>query len=370
MVNRLKLDITQHDVLQYYRNDYDSLILLLSHGAEGTIIDPTTLDTLAMDTQSVHTTLINANLRQHIHEAKSVLGDSSPSLSVDTALSLIDHASDETIRRAQADVRTAAGMDIERVRDSIRESTRRFFSSSFQNVSGAVMSSGAEAIRLVHNRLKLALNDDDEEVQVALFSGLLKAGNEYGWGHQSCQSGSISIVLSTLQGRISLDRNTESGKQVADLPSEANAYFELLKKVRDAGLHPDTLQAEAVARIASQDDSKRLQEIYDSFVLDHRHYAWAVNDLRGFFFGALAVEYEHLLVKLRFVEHEGTVRRRVTMLPGLQELLLNLAGLSSLLTEAVAVPSENIPKILGAAIGAGGGSSGTSPECKRRRVKN
>ena len=96
------------------------------------------------------------------------------------------------------------------------------FSSTFPlcNSSAAVCSSGSEAISVVYHRLLEMGSIDEADVAALIFTELLRAACDYRWREPVCAQGSISRVISLLQGR------TDPGAARRDerLPQDVEEY--------------------------------------------------------------------------------------------------------------------------------------------------
>jgi len=347
-----KLDIGTHDFLRHFRDDYDVLLKLLSHGATGSVLEGQNLRDIAMDHQNVHTTLQGAFLRKHVAEARAALkaAEVAPSVSASSLVRYLDSMDESALARVQTDVPHASNMSPDGVRDSLRESVRRFFE-NLQQVAGAIIPCGGDAVALVYHRLLLELRDV-EEATVSLFQTLLKAQNESGPNSPACGVGSIAFVVETLLGRVSLECENQG---TDDMPVDLHSYLDMLEKIRKAESEPDILQVEAVSRLIEKCDRQRLKEIYEA-IEDGDYYNWAENELRGVFFDALRHEFGHLLAKLHFREDENLPLNedndgfehgpRVHMLHGMRDLLNVLVTIADLFMNAVTKPSEIIPDLL------------------------
>lgn len=107
----------------------------------------------------------------------------------------------------------------------------------------------------------------------------------------------------------------------------------------------EAVRVEALTRLGETCGRDRLRDIYET-IESGEHYEWAINQLRGAFFEALAEEYDHLLAKTldRGAEHGGG---EVQMGEATYDMLQQLGRVANLYTEVVTSPAEVIPQTLG-----------------------
>lgn len=374
VVDEYKLDIADTDFLGYRRDgSLKELTLLLSHGANGVLQEGRNLADIANDEQNVHTSLQTAMLRKHLEEARRSLKAANiptqptdPERQLQYLLEQLQNFPESSFQTLCADAPHCAGRSPFQIRESLSGQLRRFYrelNSENPARSFGALVSGPEVVHIVLERLALLPSVSRQDALEIVFGALLNAGNEYGWGMASCPQGSVSFVLSVLQGRVDvLSGTTSAGANDAPHPADLPSYLALLQKVRAAGEEPGSLQAEALARVStSQQMSERVRKALTIMQDDSDAFQWAVNDIRGSFFAVLLEEHETLVNKLlvpadvddMMVDDED----QRNFLPGMLDLLACLRQFSMVLTDAVTKPASVIADVLIPAVGGEVGSS-------------
>jgi hypothetical protein len=272
------------------------------------------------------------------------------------------------------------------IRVSLSRSINRFFSSLTERpVYGGLVETGAKAVDLVYKALvcmfaghESADIDIVDDVLVPLFQALLKAQNEYGWANNSCAPGSISFVVAVLEGRLDLEESSnplvrlDASRQPAflRLPRTLDAFARLTQYregLEEAFLAPtpenlEAIRAEALRRCAGRPDfsRKKLAAILEVIAGEPEAFAYALNELRGFFFSQLAAEYDTLLAQ-RFYGAMDRQRRARShrpadtrgyrepeyISPGMGSLLDDLSRLADVFARSFLLVVEDIPRVFG-----------------------
>jgi hypothetical protein len=277
---------------------------------------------------------------------------------------------------------------LEEIRGSLRASIGRFFSSLTERpVQGALVRTGAKAVDLVYRALVCAFAESDgfdiiDDVLLPLFQALLKAHNEYGWSSNSCAPGSISFVVAVLEGRLDLDetanplaiamkKKTQKNAKARDSFAELTKYR---KGLEDALFEPtpknlEAIRAEAMQRCAgkvaagSRPPRATLEEIFEIIIVEPDAFAYATNELRGFFFSQLTAEFDNLL-KDRFYGDMDPQRRARSHRPSdgadyrepehisdaMGSLLDDLFGVADVFARSFLIVVEDIPHVFGMAL--------------------
>jgi hypothetical protein len=392
-------------------SNYACSLALLARGARLKRPDRD-LRAVAMDHQSTHLTLVNLVLKRHAERAEALVAKASPEAAAFLLTELGDfqttkqgdlrvtqqylvHAldqrfSDAAVLRvgqdvpcvrenvARAEPMLSAAVEI---RASLRSSIERFFSSLTEvPVLGAIVDTGAKVLDLVYKALVCVFVEKGcdvdvvEDVLVPLFQALLKAENEYGWTVRSCAPGSISFVLSVLEGRLDVDTSV---KPLTRQRTAADTLPTYRKDLETALLSPTPQRLEAVraearrfctptaGALASDAPRAKLEAILDVMTLESAAFAYATNELRGFFFAQLAVAYDadlaekfHDAFDQRFQHSHWSHRpsdpgyreppRGISA--GMSELLDNLFGVADAFARSFVLVVEDIPQVFATAL--------------------
>jgi hypothetical protein len=260
--------------------------------------------------------------------------------------------------------------------------------------------------------------DLSEDVLVPLFQAVLKAHNEYGWAVNSCAPGSISFVVAVLEGRLEAPADAPA-KATDDLglkersmrqdASGLSLYREKLEKAsRDLAMNLEAIRDEAVQcclavrgeRFCSETLPRRSQEvplpigglvqnvqngsitsaasrgpldkafqreeaqrealkkILDVIVVEPDAFAYAENELRGFFFSQLVVKYDALLAQKFYGDMDRRRRARSHrpsdileyvepeyISPEMFTVLDHLVGVADVFARSFLVVVEEIPRV-------------------------
>ena len=165
------------------------------------------LANIAVDAQSSHNNEIERPIRRLVQIA---MKDGAGDLGEGEYAALwarIEGMGDSSLALLQQHCPAAAGRNMGSVREAILLSLTRFHR-DLKGVVGGIMGDGGAALGLVTAALRragLALGskfDEMDGVVVPVAQALLDAQTSYGWDQPGCGQGSITMLLSVLQGRI------------------------------------------------------------------------------------------------------------------------------------------------------------------------